>query len=762
MADNDVRVQIGATTWMFGTATTLPDGGKVHYIKNRPSRVVIALTEGATPIPVVKGDIVKVWFKDVKTPTDYPDFEGKLDRFKRTRDKLTIEAEDILGEGRSQIFNEVMFANIRRSERFAVTDDGQAIGLASAFKQGADVPQYPLIRVEYREEFVVAESEGTTGDLIVSSIVGDVRFCQLFRAEGRFLKSLDFGVVMKAGVAAISARVKIVQNNGSLSDPRPILDAPVRGLNNVPLSRSVTLADGGVANFTSLDFGQPEFGCLITGELYWVTVERLVQTNISEIEARGKTAAPREIPFRFLHGNGTTPSTYTAHDDKNMKLANMKVATLTERKFGQDFDVDETNHKIRWGGSSGFQPNTVGFFGRAWAWYAHSTEALAGAGKPINYVLARCGIGSTRYDVDAAGITATYGVFALKELDGIEALEEMLLNHYADAPFGSTGTRRGRFFASSTTGSAKVFVKAEKLVTDASWKTIRNGKDSPAAGEAILLEDNLEQVVKFGASRVVVIGKDVGDRPVAAFAENLSLFTTLGPRLKVEHDQHVRTTNEARDTAQAILDRDFVESYQGNIVIAGFWPEATGYFSLNSFNDVITLYDSDLGISNQKFRVEEVVVEWGTGGPRTTLILTQKADPKFIQGTIREVDRRTRRREQLDIPNELVLIFRDTNGNFDGTFAEMQISGTPVVGWDGLVHRAPVVALGGGRFVIVWRDQVLDLAGVDNPTGSRNITDIKFFDAYTGGTLKHTHTFSADDRVRPLNFQRVIFCDNQN
>ncbi len=765
MAANDYSVTVGATTWLNDSATTKVDKVKVHCIENRPSRAMAELVDPSTAVSPALGNTFIVKFKG----NTNPDFEGVVDSFKRRGSSLVIEGEDIMGKLRGQVFNEVFMRNYILNGPLSIATWSSSYPYPNwDYGIYASTIQFPFLRL-YTDEAYTYKQKCTSTTLLGlgagnnPTTTANYHYAQMFVAESHSVYSIDFGVVRTSGVGATNAKLHIVKNNedssASTKYNRPLTDnGSPAAFQTVASSTDTALADGASATHTT--FAVSAF--LIPGVKYWLVCERSSDSSTNSIECYGYDGgAAKPVSASMNYGSSHDVTTWTVDTGRTIKFTMTDARSLVERKEILDYNIDTINQKVAFSGTSGYLPNS----GQGlWMFTADGTETVVGSGKPVNYILARAGVSPV--NIDTTNITATYGIIPIRRLDGVMALEEILVNHYSDAVYGSTGTRRGRFFVSSTTGTSTFYAKQEKLASDSSWKTIANGKDSD---DAIVLSRSLSKTVRLSANRVVVFGKDLAGNSVSGMAEDLTLRSTVGARLRLEHDEKAISSTEARAIAKGFLDGDYDAGWRGEIVVSGFWPEASGYQDItgNTFNNIITYNDSDLGISSQKFKVWETIVEADKSGPRTTLVVSKPETKTSGVRALIESDERIHRREAVEVDNDVLVIVADTTGTPAGTFAEMQRSGTAAVSWDTKPERVPVKSLGGNIYAVVWP------AFYVNPTpkafgaagSNRDLTDIKFYSKAnsfaSGDSLQYTHTFGTDDKICPTVIHRVHFLTNE-
>ena len=760
--DNASIVTIGANVFTFNSDTTTLLDFEILYRRNRPARAWAVVQDlGGTKLPAL-GATFSIKLKG----SAFPYWEGVVSQIKVTGTQWRAEGEDILRFLDGYRFNDLMFANLRYTDRLAINktnDASKPVNYYSNIQIGADVVQYPIVRADYISPNIAMTGNAPFADLVNVSALAHVHFCQQFRAEGAYISgTITFGITLGAPAIPTTGFLRVVVNDpGSppgTADAQPAMDGTsflhtkmANGADAISLSTNFVTSGSLKTTFT---FTSPIR--TIPGELYWLVAERDNVANNNEIEGHGKLS-PRAYPYPNSSGVGThTRSNFTNNYDRNTGFTINAIQIATVKTQITDFDADKTNHRILWGGTSGFQVDLDGSqnaTGLSRVIYAHGTEAISGAGKPVDYIITRCGITSKAI----VGVDGTYGVLPLNNIDGFAALEEFLIRRFANA----AGTRRGRFFASSEVAANTFNARLENFTTDASWKTISNGKDG--TGDAILIENNLVKNIRQTATRVLVIGKKAGvGTPVPAIAENLTYISNLGVRLKVEHSDKYREITESQTAAQGIVTEDFSDLYQGSVTISGYWPEFTGYFSSNSFNDIFRLDDGDMAISNLKLRAEEVAIK---GGSFTTIVtVSQRPIKTDLLAPLVDLDRRMKDREAINLENTVMLVFRDLDfpvlvGDFWGAF---EISGNTVPGIDGGQRRFRFSAAGNGIYVVEIPEDYIGTGSGLQPTATRDITHFRAYDRFVAGTLQHSHAFAADDKPRPSVTQRTFFIANTN
>jgi hypothetical protein len=720
------------------------------------------------------GDAVSAVFKSEGGGLKH--FDGKVSSIEQQGNMVTITAEDQMRKFRYRPIHQIYAPNYRRTNQVAISKDSGGSAkdkYYSDFRVGTDAIGYPSLDVLYIGPQTDDVTITNTTNLISDSASPDAHIAQAFRAQGHFLEgTIEYGISRGSADTAVDVVLRVVTNRRTgtgpaETDPRPSWASSsfrhAKMTNGNDAVTTATAAGTNASKKTSFSFAAPIK--TIPGELYWLVAERDSAASTVLISAWGKSTA-RVLPYRMYAsasaGQDHDPSAWVAASADNIYFAGMKYRLMVSKTEWEDFEVDETNHRIYWGGTSGFVPDKDAAgdaTGKCLVRYSYGTENLDTI---IKHIIQRCGIST--YNIDA-GVNATYGnstatitspIQIINE-EGFAAMDAVVAKRYTNTGL----TTRGRYFASSSTGTDTLYVKQENLTSASAWKTVKDGRDT-GAGDQVLLGSSLRKMVQRVPTRVIVIGRDITRRPMVGMAENISLIGSVGTTVKVITDSNVRSIQEAKDAAKAIIDTEYSESYQGSITISGLWPEASGYFSVsgNSFSDIIAVSDTDLGIVASKFRAEEVTVKYKDFA--TTIAVTQR--PRFhgLTEILQDVANRTARREGIDIQSEVILHFKDTTGSPAGTWAQFEVSGTAVPSWDGQVHRVPVTSTGDSEYVAVWEEEYLDLGGGSEQTNTRDITDMKFYTAYDSGTVQHTHTFTSDDKPRFLASQRVHFLANES
>jgi len=486
---NKYEIVVGSNVYTSDTLLTLIMGGKLHWKRDFPGRLMVELEDRTAAVVVAVGDLLRVKLK----ARPFNQYEGRVTSVERDGSRLTVQGDDLLRKLKDQHFNELLSVNLRRTNFLDIKRDTTNLtSYYTDFKVGADAVQYPVIRVDYVSPAILSAIVITQTTQIAIEAGANRHFAQLFRAEGEYLEGgVGFGIVQDAFAAQINARLRVVVNSGGESNPRPATD----GAGNFLHAQHETGGDAVVDTAMGLDNAANTHKITsfafarirtIPGALYWYVAERASEADVTSIRGYG-SPGPRQYPYRALNGSGHTPSTWSELVNNNFKLKvdgplpnpNLLHRVSAEKRLGADFTVDEALGRIVWGGTSSFVPDldTNGVpTGGARVVYAHGTQAIgnaaAGGAEPVNYVLARCGVLGGEQVIEA-GVDATYGLLRIKARSGLDALEQLLVKRKANA----AGTRFGRFFASSFAGE-DVHVRLENLTSDEPWTAVANGKDA--------------------------------------------------------------------------------------------------------------------------------------------------------------------------------------------------------------------------------------------------------------------------------------------
>ena len=142
---------------------------------------------------------------------------------------------------------------------------------------------------------------------------------------------------------------------------------------------------------------------------------------------------------------------------------------------------------------------------------------------------------------------------------------------------------------------------------------------------------NLRQTNKMKYARVLVTGKSPNGDPIVVTRSDQAKSTSFWDQMHglaetmVVNDENIQTLEEADKMAYRLLDAVNRDDWEGQLQLSGqhddMFEWTTNDVSYGS-GEIITLYWSKLGISNEKFKVKQMILR-----PYTTTIYVSNEDP---------------------------------------------------------------------------------------------------------------------------------------